>query len=306
VTEAWRRELAAALGDVVTFDAPLAPKVAFRIGGPADAFVRPMDAEQLRAVLEIGRTNNVPITVLGTGSNVLISDRGIRGITLRLAGELADVHIGSQDEKEAELEAGAGALNAPLVALALNVGLVGIEFLGTIPGTFGGALIMNAGAHGGEIGPYVKTVSLIDVHGDVVTREGSACGFAYRTSGFLKNEIITGARLVVPRGDASAARAHLAEMRRARKRTQPSEHPNAGSIFKNPPGDYAGRLIEACGMKGRRIGDALVSELHANFIVNAGNATAHDVVALAAEVQSRVKQHFGIDLEWEVRRLGEW
>jgi UDP-N-acetylmuramate dehydrogenase len=211
-----------------------------------------------------------------------------------------------------EIEAGAGALNAPLVALALNLGVVGLEFLATIPGTLGGALVMNAGAHGGEIRSFVRTVTLINSKLEVEARAGSDCGFEYRKSGFRPGEIITSALLVAAvssketlKGEVERARARLAEMRKARKSSQPSEHPNAGSIFKNPPGDYAGRLIEACGLKGRRIGGALISEMHANFIVNAGVATAADVIALAREAQRAVKERFGIHLEWEVRRLGE-
>jgi UDP-N-acetylmuramate dehydrogenase len=300
---AWRTRLVEVLADdpsAIELDVPLAPRVAFRIGGPADAFVRPKTAVQLARVLAIAREERVPVTVLGTGSNVLVSDLGIRGITLRLSGELADVHIDG-----GSIEAGAGALNAPLVALALNLGLVGIEFLATIPGTFGGALIMNAGAHGGEIGRFVESVTLVNRALEVESRPGSDCDFAYRTSGFASGEVLTGARLLVTRGDARAARAHLKQMRDARRRTQPSDHPNAGSIFKNPSGDHAGRLIEACGLKGRRIGGALISPLHANFIVNAGGASAKDVVMLADEVRRCVKDRFGVELEWEVRRLGE-
>jgi UDP-N-acetylmuramate dehydrogenase len=289
------------LGDQVTFDEPLAPKVAFRIGGPADIFVRPRTKEALQTTLQLSRHTGLPITVLGTGSNVLVSDHGIRGITVRLAGELADVHV---DASTGELEAGAGALNAPLVSLALSVDLVGLEFLGTIPGTFGGALIMNAGAHGGEIAPYVRSVTLIDPGLQITTRPKDQCGFAYRTSGFLPGEVLTGATLVIPKGDATSAKTHLAEMRRKRKATQPHDHPNAGSIFKNPPGDYAGRLIEACSLKGKRIGGAEISPLHANFIVNMGGATASEVVALAEEAARAVRDRFGVELEWEVKRLG--
>jgi UDP-N-acetylmuramate dehydrogenase len=302
----WRTQLAEALGDAVQLDCPLAPRVAFRIGGPADAFVRPRTAEQLAVALSIAREQGVPVTVLGTGSNVLVSDLGIRGMTLRLSGELADVHVGPIVDGRAEIEAGAGALNAPLVALALNLGLVGIEFLATIPGTFGGALIMNAGAHGGEIGLFVESVTLVDGDLKVETRSRDQCGFAYRSSAFSPGEVLTGARLLVPKGDPEQARAHLAQMRAARKKTQPSEHPNAGSIFKNPPGEYAGRMIEACGLKGRSTGGALISPLHANFIVNQGGATATDVIALADEARRAVRDRFGVDLEWEVRRVGEW
>lgn len=301
---AWRGELAAALGDRVSFDEPLAPKVAFRIGGPADALARPTDAESLSRVLSIARAHALPVTVLGTGSNVLISDEGLRGIVIRLAGELADVHIGSRPGGGADAEVGCGALNAQLVAMALKLGLVGLEFLGTIPGTFGGALIMNAGAHGGEIGPFVREVRLIDERGEIVARDGTSCGFAYRSSGFSPRELLLSARLELDSGDTRAAREHLKELRERRKRTQPLDQPNAGSIFKNPRGDFAGRLIEACGLKGRALGGARISELHANFIVNVGGATAQDVADLAEIARSSVLSRFGVALEWEVRRLG--
>jgi UDP-N-acetylmuramate dehydrogenase len=337
LTKTWKARLVEALGEAVALDCSLAPRVAFRIGGPADAFVRPTKAAELQWILTLAREHELPVTVLGTGSNVLVSDLGIRGITLRLQGELADVHIGSARQANngrpegdlstvldpglpagsarqanngrpegAEIEVGAGALNAPLVSLALNLKLVGIEFLATIPGTFGGALIMNAGAHGGEIGCFVELVTLIDRDLQLVTRSRDQCGFAYRSSGFAPGEILTGARLRVPKGDPEQARSHLAEMRSARKRTQPNDHPNAGSIFKNPPGDYAGRMIEACGLKGLVRGGALISPVHANFIVNTGKASARDVIELADEARRRVKDRFGVDLEWEVRRVGEW
>lgn len=304
MTAVWRVELAEVLGDRVRFDELLAPRVAFKIGGPADAFAKPRTAEELASVLSIASRHDVPITVLGTGSNVLISDRGVRGIVIRLAGALAEVSIGEASGGVARLTVGAGALNAPVVAAALERGLVGVEFLATIPGTFGGALIMNAGAHGGEIGPFVRAVTLIDRGFSVVHRKGADCGFTYRSSGFSTNEIITGAELEIPVGDVAAARAHLAEMRQARRASQPIREPNAGSIFKNPPGDYAGRLIESCGLKGVRFGNAAISELHANFIVNLGGASATDVVVLAAAAQASVRETFGIGLEWEVKRLG--
>lgn len=305
VASTWRDALARALGDRVTFDEPLAPKVAFRIGGPADALVRPLNGVELASALAIARAHGLPVTVLGTGSNVLVSDLGIRGLTIRLGGELADVHVAHSDDGCVEIDAGAGALNAPLVALALRMGAVGLEFLATIPGTFGGALIMNAGAHGGEIKPFIAHVGLIDSNLQPTVRAGMDCGFAYRSSGFAPTELLTGARVVVPKGDVVRAKAHLAEARRARKASQPSEHPNAGSIFKNPPGDYAGRLIEAVGLKGRRIGGALISDRHANFIVNVGGALARDVVGVARIAQQTVKDRFGIELEWEVKWLGD-
>jgi len=302
----WRGALERALDDKVLFDTPMAKRVAFRIGGTADALVRPHTSKELADCLGIARKFDLPVTILGTGSNVLVSDRGIRGITVRLSGELCDVEILDQDNEFGRLSVGAGALNPPVVTKALEHQFVGIEFLATIPGTFGGALIMNAGAHGGEIGPYVQSVELVGQDLEVLTRKGPACGFEYRQSGFSRSEVITKACLRIPLGDAAEAKLHLQEMRAHRKKTQPIKEPNAGSIFKNPPGDYAGRLIEACGFKGKRVGGALISPKHANFIVNENEATATDVVALAKLIQQEVLSRFEISLEWEVKRIGDW
>lgn len=301
----FRTRLESELSDRVFFDEPLGPRVAFRIGGPADAFVTPTDSDSLAKTLGISREFGVPVTILGSGSNVLISDAGIRGITLRLRGELSDTHVALFEDGKAELEVGAGALNAQLVAFTLRLGLVGIEFLATIPGTFGGALIMNAGAHGGEIGPFVREARLLDSNLVSVKRTNAECKFAYRSSGFARGEILTGAVLEIPFGDVEEAKKHLKIMRETRRKTQPIGLPNAGSIFKNPPGNYAGKLIELCGLKGLREGGAQISELHANFIVNVGGATAKDVVKLADIAKAAVKDRFGIDLEWEVKRIGE-
>lgn len=303
---AWRARLTTIAGSAVVFDEPLASKVAFRIGGPADAYVKVPSAAMLSEILRLAEEEALPLTVLGGGTNVLIADAGLRGVVLRLVGELAGADFAVAERGPSRALIGAGALNATVVAEALDLGLTGLEFLATIPGTFGGALIMNAGAHGGEIAPLVARVELIDAGRQVVWRSGAECGFAYRHSGFGPSELLTRAEIVLPRGDVAAARQHLAEMRAARRRTQPIGEPNAGSIFKNPPGDYAGRLIEAAGLKGRRVGGARVSELHANFIVNDGSARASEVVELGRQVAAEVSARFGVALEWEVKRLGDF
>lgn len=305
-TSSWRARLAAIAGAAAVFDEPLASKVAFRIGGPADAYVKVSSAAMLSEILRLAEAEALPITVLGGGTNVLVADEGLRGIVLRLSGELAGADFEVAERGPSRAVIGAGALNAAVVAQALDLGLTGIEFLATIPGTFGGALIMNAGAHGGEIAPFVARVELLDAGRQVAWRAAAECGFAYRHSGFGPKELLTRAEIVLPRGDVAAARQHLAEMRAARKRTQPIGEPNAGSIFKNPPGDYAGRLIEAAGLKGRRVGGARVSELHANFIVNDGTARASEVVELGRQVAAEVSARFGVALEWEVKRLGDF
>jgi UDP-N-acetylmuramate dehydrogenase len=302
----WRRALGQALGNSVQFDTSMARRVAFKIGGNADAFARPESAPQLLDCLRICREFDIPLTILGTGSNILVSDEGIRGVTARLSESLCEIRVLEIGPDYGMVEAGAGALNPPVVSASLENGLVGIEFLATIPGTFGGALIMNAGAHGGEIGAFVQSVEVISENLAIENRLGSKCGFQYRQSTFSKQEIITKALLKIPMGSAEQARAHLKDMRMHRRATQPIKEPNAGSIFKNPPGDYAGRLIEACGLKGMRHGGALISPKHANFIVNENNAKAVDVVALAKAAQTEVNKRFNIRLEWEVKRIGQW
>ncbi|MBK8013403.1 MAG: UDP-N-acetylmuramate dehydrogenase [Deltaproteobacteria bacterium] len=302
----WKEKLRGLLPNAVQLDEPLAPKVSFRIGGPADAFVKVRNIEMLGQVLRFAQVEGVDVLMLGTGANVLIGDLGVRGIVLRLAGELAEIHVGRLSDGTGDIEVGAGALNATVVSLLLNLGFVGLEFLATIPGTIGGALVMNAGAHGREIKDHVVSVELVTPEGSRHVREADACRFGYRTSGFGSRDVIASCRLRMPVGDKDAARASLTAMRARRKETQPMRGFNAGSIFKNPPGDYAGRLIEAAGFKGRRRGGAEISPLHANFIVNTGEATASDVVTLAEEARHAVNVQFGIDLEWEVRRLGSF
>ena len=302
----WRAQLDDALGAKVDFNVPLANKVAFKIGGPADAFAKPVTSDDLAHILRIADDARQPITILGTGSNVLVSDKGIRGITIRLSGSLTEVVLQEETSDVGVLRVGSGALNPPVVSKALKNDLIGIEFLATIPGTFGGALIMNAGAHGGEIGPFVQEVTVLVPGQGAVTRPGVECGFTYRNSSFLPTEIITEAVLRIPKGDSEKARLHLKEMRSRRKATQPIREPNAGSIFKNPEGDYAGRLIEACGLKGLRKGGACISPKHANFIVNENSATATDVSELAEVARREVREKFSVDLHWEVKRIGEW
>ncbi len=214
--------------------------------------------------------------------------------------------MGAVNEEQAEFEVGCGALNAKLVAMALGLGYVGLEFLATVPGTLGGALMMNAGAHGSEIGSFVQWAKVLTGVLQLETRSNHECGFAYRNSAFASEDILISASLVCSAGDTQEARAKLKEMRAKRRATQPTDLPNAGSIFKNPAGDFAARLIEDCGLKGFRIGDAMVSKRHANFIVNTKSASAHDVVLVAKEMRARVEEKFGICLEWEVKRIGQW
>jgi UDP-N-acetylmuramate dehydrogenase len=304
--EPWMTELKAVLGPNAEFSVPMNRRVSFKIGGPADAFVRPESVSQLLSAVEIAAKHRIPWLLVGTGSNLLVSDVGIRGMVIRPWGKLREVECLDEESSTIRLRVGAGALNADVVRQCHEWSACGLEFLGTIPGTFGGALWMNAGAHGHEIGEFVECVELVTPSFNVEHRSIADCAFRYRDGGFVEGELLTGAILRVPRGDVVEAKARLQAQRKKRKATQPTGFPNAGSIFKNPPGDYAGRLIETVGLKGRQVGGARISDVHANFIVNVGGASASDVVKLAECAQQFVRDRFQIDLEWEVKRVGIW
>jgi UDP-N-acetylmuramate dehydrogenase len=282
--------------------ASLARRTTFGIGGPADLLVTAKSADDVVRVLRATDELGAPLFILGGGSNLLVADEGIRGVTLVLSGELATLTI--LDEGRT-LEVGCGVSYPRLTRTALDLGWQpAIGWMGT-PGQVGGALKMNAGTRDGEIGDVVVEVRAATLDG-VRTLPRAACGFGYRTSGFLPRWVLTSTRLEcdshrtleVEKLDAMAK-----ELLARRHATQPKFR-SAGSIFKNPPGGYAGRLIEQCGLKGRTEGRAQISPVHANFIVNLGGATARDVVALAEEARSAVKARFAIELEWEVRRVG--
>jgi UDP-N-acetylmuramate dehydrogenase len=324
----WRPALLAQLGAVpgleFELDAPLSKRTTFGIGGPADVLVEAGDERQVQAVLAAIADAGVPLFVLGGGSNLLVGDGGIRGVVLTLGGELAALTI---EDDGRRLVVGCGCTFPRLTRTALDLGWPGaVGWLGT-PGQVGGAILMNAGSRWGEIGSDVLEVIAVDASGEQ-RFDRDQCGFAYRSSVFQQRGVggaridasITSVdqesvRLVLTRvilqceksstEKAKELDATAKELLTRRHRTQPRLR-SAGSLFKNPPGDFAGRLIEAAGLKGFTVGRAQVSEVHANFIVNLGGATARDVVSVATYVQSTVKQHSGVDLEWEVRRVGDF
>lgn len=285
-------------------DAPLSRRTTFRIGGPADLLASPCTAEEVVEVLAWAEDESVPWWVLGGGSNILIGDGGVRGCVITLEGDLA--RIDASDDG-ASIEVGAGATFPRLTRTALDLGWPGaVGWIGT-PGQVGGALIMNAGTRDGEIGDVVIEVFAATARG-VVRFDREGCGFAYRTSAFPRGAVLTSAILqcdVHRSEEAAALDRHAKELLRRRHATQPKQR-SAGSLFKNPPGDYAGRLIEAAGMKGLTVGGAQISEVHANFFVNLGGATARDVVTLAERAQEEVRSKFGVELEWEVKRVGDF
>jgi UDP-N-acetylmuramate dehydrogenase len=282
-----------------SIEAPLSKYTWFRTGGPADVVYRPKDAEDLAEFLR-ARPADIPVTVLGVGSNVLVRDGGIRGVVIRLGSAFAEIAI-----RDDEVSAGAGAQDLSVANACRDSGLAGLEFLSGIPGMIGGALRMNAGAYGREMRDVVVAVEALDEAGRLHRLSNEAMGFVYRACGVSKEWIFLRAVLRGEAGDPAAIAGRIAEIRAARESTQPTRGRTGGSTFKNPPGEKAWALIERAGCRGMRRGDAMVSEKHCNFLINTGSATACDIERLGEEVRRRVRAESGIDLEWEIQRIGE-
>jgi len=280
---------------------PLSRHTSFRIGGPADAMLIPRDLAELKAGLSHASNLGVPVTFIGNGSNLLVRDGGIRGLVIKLAGTLDWVHISGN-----VVRAGCGVLLSTLAHRAVDAGLKGLEFAAGIPGTVGGAVNMNAGAYDGEMKDVVTSARVLDYEGNESELCLAELGFEYRKSSLQQKKLLAiEVTLELSPGDKEESLAKISELNRRRREKQPIALPSAGSVFKRPTGHYAGPLIEQAGLKGCRIGDAEVSTLHAGFIVNVGNATASDVLALIKHVQETVYEKFGVTLEPEVRIIGE-
>jgi len=285
----WLRQVA---GDAVQFDVPMARRTTLRIGGPADAVVAPRSIDALRSIAAGCAERQLPVTAVGGGSNLLVRDGGIRGVVIATRNLR-----GLQRAGDAGVRVEAGVSTGKLLAEATRWELGGVEFLAGVPGSVGGGMIMNAGTYLGA------SVRLAD--GALVRRDHAGCGFVYRGSALPRDEVVVEASLALtprPRADIEADCRGLRDRRAAR---EPKKVGNAGSIFKNPPGDHAGRLIETTGLKGTRIGAAECSTVHANWLVNTGGATCADMLGLIELVRSRVYEAHGIHLELEVRILGE-
>ncbi|MCL6637763.1 MAG: UDP-N-acetylmuramate dehydrogenase [Alicyclobacillus sp.] len=280
---------------------PLARHTTWRIGGPADVFVVPASVAELQCALRAAAQLGLPWTVLGRGSNVLVLDGGIRGLVLHLTEALAEVTVADNC-----LVAQAGRSMVSAAHLAVRHHLAGLEFATGIPGTVGGAVMMNAGAYGGEIKDVLLWADVMDTAGHLHRWYNADFRFAYRYSR-LKDDphVVVRAAFQLRPGDGAAMAEQVRTWALRRSQTQPLSLPNCGSVFRNPPGTYAGRLIEAAGLKGLRYGNAQISEKHANFIVNLGGARAEDVLWLMRHAQATVRERFGIQLETEVRILGE-
>ena len=278
----------------------LAGYTTFRIGGPADVLVQAGEEEHLEKVLAWCRESGRPWILLGRGSNVLVDDAGFRGTVILLDGTLAQIEVRGD-----QITAGAGASLARIARTALEHELTGAEYAAGIPGTLGGAVYMNAGAYGGEIGRTVSSIRYLDKEGihEIGPEEA---GFEYRSSRFMReNAIVLGAEMTLQPGDRQAIMDRMQELAEQRKSKQPLEYPSAGSMFKRPEGFFAGKLIQDAGLAGYSVGGAQVSEKHCGFVINRGNATAEDVRELVRQVADRVEQTFGVRLEPEVRYLSQ-
>lgn len=281
---------------------PMAGHTTFRIGGPADYFLVPDDKEQVRGIVEICREENIPYYIIGNGSNLLVSDKGYRGAVIQLYTQMSKIR--PEGEK---IYAQAGASLAKIAAAALKEELTGFEFAAGIPGTLGGACIMNAGAYGGEMKDVLEEVTVLTKEGEIRVIRKEQLDMGYRTSAAARNGCtVLEAVIKLQKGEKDKIQKTMEELRGKRVSKQPLEYPSAGSTFKRPEGYFAGKLIQDAGLQGCRIGGAMVSEKHCGFVVNAGGATAADVDALIKHISEKVKEHAGVTLEPEVKRLGEF
>jgi UDP-N-acetylmuramate dehydrogenase len=294
-------QLGAQFGSALERNRSLASLTSFKIGGTADLFLAVQDEEQLGAAMAAAYQHSVPVFCLGAGTNLLVSDRGIRGLVLTLGAGFASMAVRGN-----YVSAGAAMQFRMLVAKVVEQGLTGLEFGEGIPGTVGGGLVMNAGAFGGEIARVVRLVAGVTEIGERRALTNQEAGFAYRRSALPHGFVITRVEFALEPGDRETLWRQVHAIRARRAARQPGDFPNAGSVFKNPPGNFAGRLLEAAGFKGKRIGGAAFSGQHANFIVNLGGARADDVRCLIELARDKVQQATGVLLEPEVKLVGEW
>lgn len=280
---------------------PMKKHTTFKIGGPADVFVKVKTVQELEHVIAIAKKQNIPLTVIGNGSNMLVKDRGIRGIVVKP--DFKEIEFINEET----IKVGAGVLLSKITNVVYEHGLTGLEFATGIPGTIGGAIRMNAGAYGKEIKSVILSTIYLDKDGKVRTANKIENEFEYRTSRFVKNkdEIIIGSIIELKKGNKAEIKQKMEDDKRSRKLKQPLNYPNAGSIFKRGNDYITAMLIDKCGLKGYNVGDAYVSDLHAGFIVNKGNATAKDVLKLIEHIKEKVYEEFSKKIELEIEIVGE-
>ena len=288
--------------DSILIDEPMSRHTTFRVGGPADFFVTPKAKEEVRDVVRICKEAGMPYYIIGNGSNLLVSDAGYRGVIVQIYKEMNEVKV------EGDLvKAQAGALLSGIAAKALGAELSGFEFASGIPGTIGGACVMNAGAYGGEMKDVLESVTVLTGEGKIIELGRNELELGYRTSVIAKKGyIVLGAVLKLERGDGEKIKTYMDELKEKRVTKQPLEYPSAGSTFKRPEGYFAGKLIEDAGLRGFQVGGAQVSEKHCGFVINRDHATSADILSLCRQVQDQVKAQYGVDLELEVKLLGEF
>lgn len=287
--------------DNVKIDEPLKKHTSFKIGGPADIFITPTNDIQVRDVLRLCNDSGCPVFILGNGTNLIVRDKGIRGAVLKIYDNFNSINIEGQ-----AVTADAGALLSAVSKAAMNNSLKGLEFASGIPGTIGGAVAMNAGAYGGEIKDVIHSAVVLDNNFNIITLDRESLEMGYRTSVVSKRGyLVLRTKFSLEQGNFDEIKDRIDNLTRRRKEKQPLHLPSAGSVFKRPEGYFAGKLIEDAGLKGRRVGDAVVSEMHSNFIVNAGSASASDVLRLIDIVIHEVYNKFHITLEPEVKIVGE-
>ena len=281
---------------------PMSRHTTFRIGGPAELFLVPKSTEEIAGIFKICREEGIPWFVLGNGSNLLVSDKGYQGVVIQLYKGFGEVKV-----QGCQITAQAGALLSQIAAAAREESLTGFEFAGGIPGTLGGAVVMNAGAYGGEMKDVIKEVTVLTREGEIRTLQAEELAMGYRTSAIKEaGYIVLSAVLSLEKGDKEQIKARMQELAGMRSSKQPLQYPSAGSTFKRPEGYFAGKLIMDSGLRGYQVGGAQVSEKHCGFVINTGNATARDVRNLMADVQRIVEEKYGVKLEPEVKFLGDF
>ncbi|MDY3341435.1 MAG: UDP-N-acetylmuramate dehydrogenase [Lachnospiraceae bacterium] len=281
---------------------PMKKHTTFRIGGPAEYLILPQTTEEIADVIKLCRQEEIPWYIVGNGSNLLVADEGVRGVVIQLLRNFNQIQV-----EGCQIRMQAGAQNAAVAKRALDASLTGFEFAAGIPGTIGGAVVMNAGAYGGEMKDILKEVTVLDPNGMIRTIPAEELELGYRTSIIArKGYVVLEAVIVLKTGDPKEIKAAMDELKEKRVTKQPLEYPSAGSTFKRPEGYFAGKLIMDAGLRGFSVGGAQISEKHCGFVINKGNATAKDVTELMDETKKIVMEKFGVALEPEVKRLGQF
>ena len=301
-TSIWKEIEAFASEGSLLYEEPLRDHTTFKVGGKADAFLSVNNEEELKKAVKLCKEKNVPYFILGNGSNLLVSDGGFRGLVISIGSQMAQIAVNGT-----RITAQAGALLSTVAQTAAKNSLTGMEFASGIPGSIGGAIVMNAGAYDGEMKMIVETVTLLTEEGEVRIFTCEEMEFGYRTSRIKREkDIVLSVTLSLSKGDAMAIQDKMKDFAARRREKQPLEYPSAGSTFKRPEGMFAGKLIMDAGLRGYSVGGAQVSEKHCGFVINKGGATASEIYTLIGDVQNKVRTEFGVTLEPEVILVGDF